>query len=382
MLGAIVALTAVLCVSGARAQPSPSDTTIDAIDTLVFEDLLVTIERTRCVAAQPFDRDECGELVARDLADAHTLWRTPVPFPLRGLIQLEPVGEGAARRLFLRAYELGAIFDGRGHAGAVFRVPPSTLEAPVGLRAASGALVLEEHGGCSAFVTGQSDPTHGLYVRGVESHVYQRLGEPHDTVCFGFSIHAIGEVRVGSRPGGRGRGGAIRHAVATRVLVAVTTLQHPVAVRAPSVIAFDGERVAYTTTVGAEGEVIASASLRGSHAIVVVSDGETRREITLDARSGQRVATRTLAAEETREDAASSSAATTPPSYDRRGLVVPAFERCRAERSGAHSRLLVEGHRVLASERTWLVLDQRGTRCVAVELGSGRTMDIVHLLSW
>lgn len=378
---AALVLLGLCAATTARAQPRPEprDQAIAAIDALVFEGRLVTLERTPCDAARAFEPEECGAFVARDLDDGHELWRTAVPIRLRGGIHLDPIGEGTDRALLLRAFDQAVLLDATGRAGATFSVPPSTARGWVGLRATRGALAFLEPGGCSAYVVGQNDLSHGLYVRGVESHVYASLGEPHDTVCFGFSIHAIGEVRVGTRPAGRGTRGEIRHALSTRVLVAVTSLQHPVELAAPSVVAFDGARVAYSTPVGADGEVIESAELRGARAVVVVSDGTTAREVELDARTGQRLASRTLSAAER------ASAASAPPAgtlYDRRGLVVPVFPRCRVEAAGAGARVRVEDRVVLTSERPTIVLDQRGSRCVAVEQGGGPTSDVVHLLTW
>jgi hypothetical protein len=371
--------TALWPAAALRAQPRtpPRDETSSALDVLVFEERLVALERTACDAARAFEASECGALVARDLSDGHELWRAAVPIRLRGMIHLEPIGEGAHRALLVRAFDQAVIFDASGRPGAAFPVPPSAGGHYVGLRAVDGALVFLEPGGCSAYVVGRNDVAHGLYVRGVESHVYRELGEPHDTVCFGFEIHAVGEVRVGTRPAGRGRRGELRHALATRVLVAVTSLHHPVELAAPSVVAFDGTRVAYTTPVGADGERIVSAALRGERAVVVVGADTTWREVTLDARSGRRLESRALPAP---------PAAEPPPPpgqrYDRRGLVVPVFPGCRVETESTRHRVIVGGEVVLTSERPTIVLDQRGTRCVAVEQGGGPALDVVHLLSW
>ena len=361
-----------------HAQPRtpPRDETSSALDVLVFEGRLVTLERTPCDAARAFEPEECGALVARDLDDGHELWRTSVPIRLRGGIHLDPIGQSTDRALLLRAFDQAVFFDVNGRPGPTFSVPPSTARGFVGVRATEGALVFLEPGGCSAYVVGRSDLSHGLYVRGVESHVYRELGQPHDTVCFGFEIQAVGEIRVGTRPAGRGRRGEHRHALATRVLVAVTSLHHPVELAAPSVVAFDGTRVAYTTPVGADGESIVSAALRGDRAVVVVGADGAWREVTLDARSGRRLARRALPAP---------PAEPPPPPgqlYDRRGLVVPVFPGCRVETESTRHHVIVGGEVVLTSERPTIVLDQRGTRCVAVEQGGGPTLDVVHVLSW
>jgi hypothetical protein len=374
------ALVLALCAPGtvgAQPRPAPRDQTFTAIDALVFEGRLVTLERTPCDAARAFEPDECGALVAHDLDDGHELWRAAVPIRLRGGIQLDPIGESADRALLLRAFDRAVLFDVNGRPGATFSVPPSTAQGFVGLRAARGALVFLEPGGCSAYVVGRSDLAHGLYVRGIESHVYASLGEPHDTVCFGFAIHAIGEVRIGTRPAGRGQHGEIRHALATRVLVAVNSLQHPVELAAPSVVAFDGASVAYSSPVGADGDRIESAELRGHRAVLVVTEGDAWREVELDARTGRRLSSRRLA---TWSDAPSAS----PPGaiYDRRGIELPVFAACRVEPDGTRARVVVGNEAVLTSERPTIVLDQRGTRCVAVEQGGGPTLDVVHLLSW
>jgi hypothetical protein len=362
-------------VAGLEAQrrdaATPRDTSFSALDAVVHDGTLITLERTRCDAARAFEAGECGALIGRSLDDGSIRFRTAVPIRIRGLLQLDLVElADHTTGLLLRAHDRGCLFARTGRLLEQGPMPISTFDAPVWLTPAHGAWVFHERGGCSAYVVGRSDLAHGLYVRGVESHVYARLGEPHDTVCFGFHIDAIGEV-----PMGRG---------AARVLVVTTSLHHPTEAGPPTIVAFDRATVAYTTAVGEAGDVIASSSLEGTHAIVVVShEGEARR-VTVDARSGQRLSVARIApatSAQTADAGPTPDADTAPIAHDRRGIPIPRFARCTVSEGGGRHRVVLDGREVLASERRILVLDQRGDRCVAVELGSGPVEDTVHVIA-
>ena len=271
----------------------------------------------------------------------------------------------------LRAHDRGCVIAATGRLIEEAHMPISTFDSPVWLEAARGALLFHERGGCSAYVVGRGDLSHGLYVRGVESHVYAQLGQPHDTVCFGFQAQPIGEIALG-----RGR---------TRVLVAVTELHHPTEAGPPSIVAFDRDAVAYAVAVGAEGERLESVSLEGTQAVAIVAGEHSRRRVTVDATSGRRLSESTIGARPTASAGADAGpvpdADTAPIAYDRRGIPIPRFARCTVTEADGRHRVRFDGQEIVTSERRVLVLDQRGDRCVALELGGGSVEDVVHIVA-
>jgi hypothetical protein len=371
----VIAMMALADAGAALAQhrdARPRDRSFQALDALVHDGSLVTLERTRCDVARAFEAGECGALVSRSLEDGSIRFRTAIPIPLRGLLQLERF-ELADHTMgyLLRAHDRGCVVAATGRVIEEARMPISTYGAPVWLEAASGAVVFHERGGCSAYVAGRGDLAHGRYVRGVESHVYAELGQPHDTVCFGFQALPIGEVALG-----RGL---------TRVLVAVTELDHPADAGPPSIVAFDRDSVAYTVEVGAEGERLESVSLEGTHAVVIVAGERSRRRVTVDATSGQRLSITAIDARPTASDGPDAGpvpdADTAPIAHDRRGIPIQRFARCTVTEAGGRHRVRFDGREIVSSERRVLVLDQRGGRCVALELGAGSVEDVVHIVS-
>ena len=119
--------------------------------------------------------------------------------PLRRMSVGKTHIDGAGHGLLLRAYDHACFVSESGRIEATFDVPPSTLEEGVGLEQVQGAMVFER-GGCHAYVVGRSDLGHGRHLHGIESHIYSDLSQPHDTVCFGFRVRPLGELRVGTRP--------------------------------------------------------------------------------------------------------------------------------------------------------------------------------------
>ncbi|MBX7193784.1 MAG: hypothetical protein K1X94_17160 [Sandaracinaceae bacterium] len=355
-----------------------------AIDEVVVADRLVTLEEGACDAARPFDAGECATLVFRDLASGAVTARTPVPIRIRGLVSLERFDvDGAGHGLLLRAYDHACFVSESGRIEATFDVPPSTLEEGVGLEQVQGAMVFER-GGCHAYVVGRSDLGHGRHLHGIESHIYSDLSQPHDTVCFGFRVRPLGELRVGTRPAGRGRHGERRHAIAARVLVAVMGSETPVVTHAPTLLAFDARGVAMQVVVGNDGEVIESATLEGRHAVIVVTDGTTHRRVELDAMTGRRLSVVAVPDPSLATQGAQGSAPATPLQYDRHGIIVPRFARCSVlddDASRTH-RVRFDEIELFRSARPTLVLDQRGERCVVVETGGGPERDVVHLVTF
>ncbi len=370
----VLALGALLHVDHGSAQvsdPSPHDTSFAALDALVHEGTLVTLERTRCDAARSFDAGECGSLIGRSLEDGSIRFRTAIPIRIRGLLQLElfELADGTTGYL-LRAHDHGCVFSARGRVLDAVPVPISTFDSLVWLEAAHGALLFHQRGGCSIWVAGRGDLEHGRYVRGVESHLYARLGEPHDTTCFGFHALPIGEIALR-----RGR---------TRVLIGVTSLHHPVEARPPSIVAFDREAVAYTVEVGASGESLESVSLEGTQVVAVVSDGRSRRRVAVEADSGRRLSITPLgpaASTDTLDAGPAPDASTAPVAHDRRGTPIRRFARCTVAETDHRHRVRFDGREVVTSERRILVLDQRRDRCVALELGEAPVEDVVHVIA-
>jgi len=362
----------------------------EVIDALVHGARLVTLEREPCDASRAFETDECASIRARDPATDRELWRTRVPIRVRGLIQLDLAdADGAGAGYLLRAHDRGVLVGPEGRASAPFDVPTSTLGAHVGFEEAGGALLFREHGGCSVFVVGRTELGRGgRYVRGVESHVYARMGEPHDTVCFGFTIRPLGEVRVGTRPIAPGRRGELRHALSTLTLIAVTELHHPAPAEHPSVVALGERGIVWQVEVADEGWVIERAAMSGSggaaRCTVDVSDGTTHRRVELACASGRVLSRTTLPSGDTSsQDAGVQPDAGDPViAYDRRGLELRRFPRCVVEERDRRFRVVFDGTPALESARRILVLDQRGEACIAVELAEPtHPADTLHRLT-
>ncbi len=366
------------------------DETREVIDALVHDGRLVTLEREPCDSARAFETDECASIRAHDAATDRELWRTRVPIRVRGLIQLDLASaDGAGGGYLLRAHDRAVLVGPEGRASAPFVVPTSTLGAVVGFEEAGGTFLFRENGGCSVFVVGRTELGRGgRYVRGVESHVYQRMGEPHDTVCFGFTIRPLGEVRVGTRPIAPGARGELRHALSMLTLVAVTELDHPASVEPPSVVALRGTGVVWQVQVADEGWVIERATMSGSgsaaRCTVDVSDGTTHRRVELACASGRVLSRTTLPSlDAAGPDAGVPADAGVPVvGHDRRGLELRRFPRCVAEERDRRFRVTFDGALALDSARRILVLDQSADACLAVELSDPtHPTDTLHRLT-
>lgn len=338
----------------------------EVVDALVQGERLVTVERTPCTTAQEsFGAEHCASLIARDAATDAERWRTPLPFPLRGLLQIDEASTDAGVGLFVRAHDRGALFDPHGAVIRTLEVPTSALPRPVGFEEARGALVFRESDGCAALVTSRSDPTVRVLVHGVESHVYPHGGGPHDTVCFGFEVRPVGELRVGTRPAGRGRRGELRHGISSLVIVAVTSVAHPTPIEPTTLVALGPTGVVWQRAVASEGVSIESTRMTGAGAgarcEVVVRGERARTEVALSCLDG-RVLGRGPAPEV--EAPAEAGARAT---YDRHGMVVFPSGRCVVRDEGGRHLVTFDGATVLETASPVLVLAQHGDACLALE---------------
>jgi hypothetical protein len=267
----------------------------EVVDAVVQGERLVSVERTPCTAAQEsFGAAQCASLVARDVATDAERWRAALPFPLRGLLQIDEASTDAGAGLFVRAHDRGALFDPTGALVRTLDVPTSTLPRPVAFEEARGAFVLRDGDRCSAVVASRSDPTVRVLLRGVESHVYPHGGGPHDTVCFGFEARPVGEVRVGTRPAGRGPRGELRHGISALVVVAARALEHPAAVGPPTLLGIGAQGIVWQRPVGTDDamldEVRMTGTGSGARCAAIVREGDRRTEVTVSCTDGRELA--------------------------------------------------------------------------------------------
>lgn len=388
LLGLLASLVARLPVSS-QDRGAVRDEAREVIDALVHDGRLVTLEHEPCDAGRAFEATECTSLRARDPATDRELWRTRVPIRVRGLIQLELAdADGSGHGYMLRAHDRAVLVSTDGRSSAPFDVPTSTFQDPVGVEEAGGAFLFREAGGCGVFVVGRTELGHGgRYVRGIESHVYPHGGGPHDTVCFGFTVRPVGEVRVGTRPAPRGAHGELRHALSTLTLIAVTRLHHPAPAEHPSVVALGPSGIAWQVEVADEGWMIERATMSGTggaaRCTVDVTDGPSHRRIELACASGRVLSRTTLPSDDASgPDAGAPPDAGPPLDYDRRGIALRRFPRCRVEEAERRFRVRFDGRPVLESARRILVLDQSEDACLAVELAEpSHPTDTLHRLS-
>jgi hypothetical protein len=360
------AATIAATIAALLVPPSVHAQARDVLDALVQGDRLVTVERTPCTTAQePFGALQCASLVARDVATDAERWRTPLPFPLRGLLQIDEASTDAGAGLLVRAHGRGAIVDPTGAIVRTLEVPTSALPRPVAFDEARGALVFTEGTRCAALVASRSDPTIAMRLHGVESHVYRRIGEPHDTVCFGFSVTPVGELRVGTRPAGRGRRGEVRHGLSALVVLAVRGLAEPLRIGPPTLIAVGPSGIVWQRALGSEDAMLESVTMSGTgaHALctAVTRRGDVRVELSFDCLTGRASSSGPAAAVDV--GGQTLPAAT----YDRHGMVIFPSQRCVHREEGGTHRVIFDGHAVLETPHPILVLDQRGDVCVALE---------------
>ena len=335
----------------ASAQDSRTHETFEALDALVDGGRLVTLERARCTAAQSSVESECAALVGRSLATWAETFRTAVPIPVRGFLQLDVVSRG----FLLRAHDRAALFARDGRVVSEFRVPTSTLARPMGLREVQGAVVLTESDRCSAVVFALARRTRITRFRGTESHIYPIGGGPHDTVCFGFSVTPVGEL-----------GGLI--------LVAASGVESPEA-DAPTILAFDARGVErYRVPVGQSGAVFDEATMRGRVCTAESHDGNARARVSFACRTGRAVASPTVAPPATPAPAAAAGVR-----GDRRGILLGPVPRCVVVNSAGSNHVRFDGREVLATARDVIVMDQQSQHCLVDELADAtHPADVVH----
>jgi hypothetical protein len=124
---------------------------------------------------------------------------------------------------------------------------------------------------------------------------------------------------------------------------------------------------------------VEDAGVLGSACWASSQDEHTVARVDFDCATG-RVAPPTSSAPDA--SVASPDAGVPPPArHDRRGLPIPVFARCVVEQTGPTRRVLFDGREVLVAQRDVLVLDQRGDRCLAVEVADhDHPDDLLHLL--